>query len=71
MLNNVEYGAFHNDPTAVPTLALLIQVDSILLNLLVPAEVCFSFLCFPQTLFLKIATEASIYTEVLDTVSSC
>lgn len=53
MLSNVEYGAFYNDPIAVPTLALLIQVDSILLNLLVPAEVYFSFLCFPQTLSSK------------------
>lgn len=38
-MSNVQYGAFHSDPFVVPTLMLLIQADSFMLNLLFLAEV--------------------------------
>jgi len=53
VMSNVEYGAFHSDPFVVPSLVLLSQADSLMMNLLFLAEVCFSFLCFPQTLSSK------------------
>lgn len=52
-MSNVGYGAFHSDPFVVPSLMLLIQADSLMLNLLFLAEVYFSFLCFPQPLSSK------------------